>query len=85
MLPGNSTNTWSHYCELTADEALFASDLRHRNALYNLITEPHITIEPKHIGAYSANNYLNIDIISNANIFFPCRGRRAGSLCRWCH
>ena len=32
---------------LTADEALFVGDPRHRNALFGLITEPTITIEPK--------------------------------------
>jgi hypothetical protein len=59
---------------LTADEALFALDPRHRNALYNLITEPRITIEPKHINAYPADNYLNIDVISNAAHFIPVSG-----------
>lgn len=56
---------------LTADEALFASDPRHRNALYGLITEPDLTIEPKFIGAYSAPNRLNIDISSNARHVVP--------------
>jgi hypothetical protein len=52
---------------LTADEALFALNPLHRNALYNLITEPQITIEPKFVNAYPADNYLNIDVISNAH------------------
>jgi hypothetical protein len=56
---------------LTADEALFALDPLHRNALYNLITEPLITIEPKFINAYQAENFLNIDVISNAEHFLP--------------
>jgi hypothetical protein len=59
---------------LTADEALFALDPRHRNALYNLITEPHLTIEPKFIGVYQANNHINIDVISNADHFIPVSG-----------
>ena len=59
---------------LTADEALFAGDPRQRNALYNLITEPRLTIEPKFIGVYTASNYLNIDIISNAKHFIPVSG-----------
>jgi hypothetical protein len=54
---------------LTADEAIFAGDPRQRNALYNLITEPRLTIEPKFIGTYTAPNYLNIDVISNAKHF----------------
>lgn len=54
---------------LTADEALFVGDLRHRNALYGLITEKENTIEPKFCGAYSAPNYLNISITTNAPHF----------------
>jgi hypothetical protein len=56
---------------LCADEALFAGDPRHRNALYSLITEPMITVEPKFVGAYSAPNHLNIDILSNADHYVP--------------
>jgi hypothetical protein len=56
---------------LTTDEALFARDPRHRNALYGLVTEPQITIEPKHVNAYPADNHLNIDVISNAEHFIP--------------
>jgi hypothetical protein len=59
---------------LTADEALFAGDPRHRNALYNLITEPRLAIEPKFIGVYTAANYLNIDVISNADHFLLVGG-----------
>jgi hypothetical protein len=59
---------------LTADEALFAQSPLHRNALYNLITEQDITIEPKFVNAYKADNYLNIDIISNAEHFLPVSG-----------
>lgn len=59
---------------LSADEALFALNPHHRNALYNLITEPDLTIEPKFIGAYKAPNYLNIDVISNAKHFLPVSG-----------
>jgi len=59
---------------LTADEALFALNPLHRNALYNLITEPRLTIEPKFVDAYKPNNYLNIDIISNADHFLPVSG-----------
>ena len=59
---------------LTADEALFALDPRHRNALYHLITEPDLTIEPKFIGAYTVPNYLNFDIISNADHYVPVSG-----------
>jgi hypothetical protein len=57
--------------KLCADEALFVGDPRHRNALFSLITEPRLTIEPKFINPYSAPNYLNIDITTNANHFVP--------------
>jgi hypothetical protein len=60
--------------KLTADEALFAGDPRHRNALYYLITEPTVPIEPKFINTYNADNHLNLDIISNARHFIPVSG-----------
>ena len=63
-----------HLLRLSADEALFAGDPRHRNALYNLITEPRITIERKFADAYAAANHLNIGIISNAAHFIPVSG-----------
>jgi hypothetical protein len=50
---------------LCADEALFAGDPRHRNALYSLITEPTIAVEPKFVGVYSAPNFVNADLLSN--------------------
>jgi hypothetical protein len=59
---------------LTADEALFAGNPLHRNALYGLITEPTITIEPKFVDAYEAENFLNIDLLSNARHFIPVSG-----------
>ena len=59
---------------LTADEALFALDPRHRNALYHMITEPDLKIEPKFIGAYTVPNYLNVDVISNARHYVPVSG-----------
>jgi hypothetical protein len=57
--------------KLCADEALFVGDPRHRNALFGLITEPTVDIEPKFIDVYPAPNHLNIDIISNAKHFVP--------------
>ncbi len=60
--------------KLIADEALFVGDPRHRNALFSLITEDTITIEPKFIGPYSVPNYLNIDIISNEKHVIPASG-----------
>ena len=59
---------------LTADEALFALNHEHRNSLFTLITEPRITVEPKFVGAYSAENYVNVDILSNADHFIPVSG-----------
>jgi hypothetical protein len=57
--------------KLCADEALFVGDPRHRNALFSMITEPTLTIEPKFVGVYKAANYLNIDITTNAKHFVP--------------
>jgi hypothetical protein len=59
---------------LTADEALFAGDPRQRDALYGLITELTHTIEPKFVDAYSAPNFINIDILSNADHFLQVSG-----------
>jgi hypothetical protein len=59
---------------MTADEALFVGDPRHRNALFSLITEETISIEPKNCGVYTASNYLNISITSNATHFIPVSG-----------
>ena len=47
---------------VTADEALFVGNHEHRNALFSLITEPTLTIEPKGCGVYKAANYLNMTI-----------------------
>lgn len=57
--------------KLCADEALFVGDPRHRNALFSMITEPMLTIEPKFVGVYQAVNHLNIDITTNARHFVP--------------
>jgi Family of unknown function (DUF5906) len=70
-LTGKHNQHLENLLSLCADEALFAADPRHRNALYSLITEPMITVEPKFIGVYSAPNYLNIDILSNAEHYVP--------------
>jgi hypothetical protein len=59
---------------LTADEALFVGNPEHRNALFGLITEPKLTIEPKGCGVYQADSYLNLSITSNAPHFLPVSG-----------
>jgi hypothetical protein len=59
---------------LTADEALFVGNPEHRNALFELITEPKISIEPKGCGVYQAENCLNISVLSNAPHFLPISG-----------
>jgi hypothetical protein len=56
---------------LTANEALFVGNHQHRNALFSLITEPKLTIEPKGCGVYAADNFLNISVISNNLHFIP--------------
>jgi hypothetical protein len=57
--------------KLCADEAIFVGDPRHRNALFGLITEPTMTIDPKFINPYAARNYLNIDMTTNSPHFVP--------------
>ena len=59
---------------LTADEALFVGNPEHRNALFGLITEPTLTIEPKGCGIYKADSYLNLSITSNDDHFLPVSG-----------
>jgi hypothetical protein len=56
---------------LTADEALFVGNHDHRNALFGLVTEGKLTIEPKGHGVYQADNYLNISVLSNNPHFLP--------------
>jgi hypothetical protein len=56
---------------VTADEALFVGNHEHRNALFSLITEDTLTIEHKGCAVYSADNYLNSTILSNAEHFVP--------------
>ena len=56
---------------LVADEALFVDSPTHRNALFGLITEEGLTIEPKGLGVYTAQNFLNVSVLSNANHFLP--------------
>ena len=59
---------------MTADEALFVGSHEHRNALFTLITEPKLTIEPKGCGVYQAENFLNITVLSNSKHFLPISG-----------
>ena len=59
---------------LTADEALFVGNHEHRNALFGLITESTLTIEPKGCALYKAASFLNLSIISNADHFLPVSG-----------
>jgi hypothetical protein len=56
---------------LTADEALFVGNHDHRNSLFGLVTESKLTIEPKGLGVYQADNYLNISVLSNSPHFLP--------------
>ena len=56
---------------VTADEALFVGNHEHRNALFSLITEPTLTIEPKGCGVYTADSYLNMTMLSNSEHFLP--------------
>jgi hypothetical protein len=59
---------------LTADEALFVGNHEHRNALFGLITETKLSIEPKGYAVYSADNFLNISVVSNSAHFVPVSG-----------
>jgi hypothetical protein len=56
---------------MTADEALFVGNHKHRNSLFNLVTEADLTIEPKNCGVYQADSYLNVSILSNSPHFLP--------------
>jgi hypothetical protein len=56
---------------LTADEALFVGNHEHRNALFGMVTESKLTIEPKGCGVFQVNNFLNISMLSNAEHFLP--------------
>lgn len=56
---------------LTADEALFVGNHEHRNALFSLITEDEMTLEPKGCGIYQAKSHLNLSILSNSEHFLP--------------
>jgi hypothetical protein len=56
---------------LTADEALFVGNHEHRNALFGMVTEPKLTIEPKGCGVYQVPNFLNISMLSNSDHFLP--------------
>jgi RepB DNA-primase from phage plasmid/Family of unknown function (DUF5906) len=56
---------------LTADEALFVGNHKHRNSLFSLVTEADLTIEPKNCGVYQADSFLNISITSNSDHFLP--------------
>ena len=69
---------------LTADEALFVGDHEHRNALFGLITEPTLTIEPKGCGVYTADNYLNCRSSATPSTSFRSATRRGGSSSRPC-
>jgi hypothetical protein len=50
---------------INPEEALFAGDPRHRNALWSLTTAETITVEPKGLGIYVAKNYLNFIMTTN--------------------
>ena len=63
---------------LTADEALFASDPRHRNALYNLITEPRFTIEPEHRRRIKPATFSISTLSVTLNTSFRYQARRDG-------
>jgi hypothetical protein len=56
---------------LTADEALFVGNHEHRNALFGMVTESKLTIEPKGCGVFQVNNFLNISMLSNSEHFLP--------------
>ncbi len=51
---------------VNADEAFFAGDPRHRNALFGLITEKKFNVEPKGCGVFEAVNHMNFIITTNA-------------------
>jgi hypothetical protein len=68
---------------LTADEALFVGNNEHRNALFGLITEQKLTIEPKGCGVYTADSYLNISMLSNSPTLPTGQWNGAAVLCSY--
>ena len=70
---------------LTADEALFAGNPQHRNALYALITEPTVTVEPKFVDAYTTVNLSTSISSATRSTSCPSRGTHGDSSFRLCH
>lgn len=56
---------------LFADEAFFAGDKAHVGVLKSVITEPHLTIEAKHVNAIQMRNFLHIMMASNEEWVVP--------------
>lgn len=59
---------------LFADEAFFAGDKRGEGVLKGLITEDSLVIEPKHVDAEVAPNYLHLLMASNSEWVVPAGG-----------
>jgi hypothetical protein len=60
-----------HNLVLGADEAIWGGDKRTVGALYTLITEPQITIEPKHVDAFNLRNFTRVIFTSNQKWVAP--------------
>ena len=54
-----------------ADEALWAGDKKSEGHLKALITESHILVEPKFMGAFPIRNHVNLIFASNSNWIVP--------------
>jgi Primase C terminal 2 (PriCT-2)/Bifunctional DNA primase/polymerase, N-terminal/Family of unknown function (DUF5906) len=70
-ITGNFNPHLQTLLRLTADEALFVGNHEHRNALFGLVTESKLTIEPKGCGVFQVPNFLNLSLLSNSDHFLP--------------
>jgi hypothetical protein len=76
MVTGNFNAHLKDALVLFADEAVFAGDPAQRGALYGLITEDTLMIEPKFVDAIPIRNYTRILMASNNDWVVPA-GRDA--------
>lgn len=70
-LVGNHNQHLRTCVVLFADEAFFAGDRRQSDKLQTLITEPTLMIEPKHVDAVKAPNFVHLLMASNRDWVIP--------------
>ncbi len=70
-LVGNFNSLLSNCCFMFADEAFYHGDKAGESVLKAIITEPHLTIEPKGVDAFQVRNCLKILMCANDNWVIP--------------